>query len=105
MAHAGNLCAKSQADNAGGVNRNINRSGILRRTVIKQRDGEVDSRRHRPLPRRQLLQTQDDIATRLANALDAELIQAESRRPPLAGTQLDAEELAMLTRAKFRSTG
>lgn len=55
--------------------------------------------------RGELLQTQDDIATRLANALDAELIQAESRRPPLAGTPLDAEELAMRCEATWLRLG
>ena len=46
--------------------------------------------------RAELLQTQDDIVTRLASALNVELVQAETRRATgSAVANLDAEDLAM----------
>ena len=46
--------------------------------------------------RAELLQTQDDIVTRLASALHVELVQAETRRATgTAVANLDAEDLAM----------
>jgi adenylate cyclase len=56
--------------------------------------------------RAELLQTQDDIVTRLASALHVELVQAESRRAigtPVAN--LDAEDLAMRCEAASYSHG
>ena len=48
------------------------------------------------VPRADLLLTQDVIVTRLANALDAQLVQADSRRSYRSGPRsLDAEDLAM----------
>ncbi|MEO8280180.1 MAG: hypothetical protein ABI564_10860, partial [Ideonella sp.] len=42
---------------------------------------------------------QDIIAMRLASALDVELVRADSRRAAIAGTSLDAEDLAMRCQA------
>jgi TolB-like protein/DNA-binding winged helix-turn-helix (wHTH) protein len=56
--------------------------------------------------RAELLQTQDDIVTRLASALHVELVQAETRRAigtPVAN--LDAEDLAMRCEAASYSHG
>lgn len=46
-------------------------------------------------PRHQLLQARDEIVVRLASSLNAELVRVDSQRPPLAGSRLDAEDLAM----------
>src|SRR5216683_1304570 len=57
--------------------------------------------------RAELLQTQDDIVTRLASALHIELVQAETRRATnTAVTNLDAEDLAMRCEASsYRGGG
>lgn len=55
--------------------------------------------------RTELLQTQDDIVTRLASALHVELVQAETRRAPNIANP-DAEDLAMRCQAaSYRSAG
>lgn len=48
---------------------------------------------------------QDGIVARLANALGAGLVQAESQRPHLTGAQLDAEDLAMRCEATWLRLG
>lgn len=54
--------------------------------------------------RADLMQTQDEIVVRLANALDAELVLADSRRSLLPGAaSLDAEDLAMQCEAAWFS--
>jgi TolB-like protein len=56
--------------------------------------------------RAELLQTQDDIVTRLASALHVELVQAETRRAiGTAVANLDAEDLAMRCEAASYSHG
>jgi TolB-like protein/DNA-binding winged helix-turn-helix (wHTH) protein len=56
--------------------------------------------------RTELLQTQDDIVTRLASALHVELVQAETRRATgTAAANLDAEDLAMRCQAASYSRG
>jgi Tfp pilus assembly protein PilF len=54
--------------------------------------------------RAELLQTQDDIVTRLASALHVELVQAETRRTT-AVANLDAEDLAMRCEAASYRAG
>jgi TolB-like protein/DNA-binding winged helix-turn-helix (wHTH) protein/Tfp pilus assembly protein PilF len=54
--------------------------------------------------RAELLQTQDDIVTRLASALHVELVQAETRRVT-AVANLDAEDLAMRCEAASYRAG
>ncbi|WP_310461582.1 winged helix-turn-helix domain-containing protein [Sphaerotilus sp.] len=56
-------------------------------------------------PRTGLLHTQDRIVTRLAGALNAELVQADGRRPKPAHTDFDAEDLALQCEAAWFRLG
>ena len=79
---------------SGGVFRNHERVRVGARLVDTQNGATLWSDQF-DVSRGDLLSAQDEIVLRLANALDAQLVQAASHRSPLAGASRDAEDLAM----------